>query len=104
MYWFFPYPNQRELWMNFKSPAHVGRVRHLHLLHHLQRCSSTLASSPTWPSCATTATGLVRKRVYNILVASAGAAPTASGTSYMAAYGFFAAFAAPLVLSVHSVV
>ena len=33
-YWLLPYPNERFLWPNFKSPARLGRVRDLHLPDH----------------------------------------------------------------------
>ena len=34
-YWLFPYPNTMGLWPQFRSPAHLGRVRGLDLRHRL---------------------------------------------------------------------
>jgi molybdopterin-containing oxidoreductase family membrane subunit len=101
VYWFFPYPNQRYLWMNFKSPLmwdvfaistyfmvsvvffYVGLV--FDIVSMCDHCSG------------------LTKRIYGVL-ALGWRGTGKQWHHYMAAYGFFAALAAPLVLSVHSVV
>ena len=35
VYWLFPYPNTMGIWPQLQEPADLGRVRGLHLLHHL---------------------------------------------------------------------
>jgi len=101
-YWLMPYPNQRALWPNFRSP----------LLWDVFAVSTYLTVSATFfivgliPDIAAArdkAKTTVRKILYSV---------TALGWSgnqnqwkhYSAAYLLFAAFATPLVVSVHSVV
>ena len=100
-YWLLPYPNQRYLWVNFRSP----------LLWDVFAVSTYLITSvlfftigliPDIAAARDRATG-VRKLAYS--VASIGwRGSDRQWRHYTAAYGFFAAFATPLVLSVHSVV
>jgi Ni/Fe-hydrogenase subunit HybB-like protein len=101
-YWLMPYPNQRALWPNFRSP----------LLWDVFAVSTYLTISATFfiigliPDIAVArdaAKTRFRKVLYSI---------TSLGWSgnhkqwkhYTSAYLFFAAFATPLVVSVHSVV
>jgi molybdopterin-containing oxidoreductase family membrane subunit len=101
-YWLMPYPNQRALWPNFRSP----------LLWDVFAVSTYLTISATFfvvgliPDLAVArdmAKSKIRQALYSV---------TSLGWSgnhrqwkhYMAAYLFFAAFATPLVVSVHSVV
>ncbi len=100
-YWLLPYPNQRYLWVNFKSP----------LLWDVFAVSTYLIVSvlffitgliPDIAAARDSATGF-RKLLYS--VCSLGWRGTnKQWRHYVAAYGFFAAMATPLVLSVHSVV
>ncbi len=100
-YWLLPYPNQRYLWVNFKSP----------LLWDVFAVSTYLTVSvlffitgliPDIAAARDNATG-IRKGIYGVL--SLGwKGSNRQWRHYVAAYGFFAAMATPLVLSVHSVV
>ncbi len=101
-YWLFPYPNQRELWVNFKSP----------LLWDVFAVSTYLTVSslfffvgliPDIAAVRDRVTEAPRKFVYSVL--SLGwKGSNWEWLHYTRAYLFFAAFATPLVLSVHSVV
>lgn len=101
-YWLLPYPNQRYLWVNFKSP----------LLWDVFAVSTYLTVSTLFfitgliPDIATArdnAKSLFRRMLYG--VTSLGwRGSHKQWRHYVAAYGFFAALATPLVLSVHSVV
>jgi molybdopterin-containing oxidoreductase family membrane subunit len=100
-YWFFPYPNQRELWVNFKSPL-MWDVFAISTYFTISAVFFFVGLIPDIAVFRDHSKGLVRK-VYGVL--SLGWRGTHDQWhAYMAAYGFFAAFAAPLVLSVHSVV
>lgn len=101
-YWLFPYPNQRELWVNFKSP----------LLWDVFAVSTYLTVSslfffvgmiPDIAAIRDRVTEVPRKIAYSVL--SLGwKGSNWEWLHYTRAYLFFAAFATPLVLSVHSVV
>ena len=101
-YWLMPYPNQRTLWPNFRSP----------LLWDVFAVSTYLTVSATFfivglvpdIACARDAAKTwFRKLLYS--VTSLGwSGSHAQWKHYTAAYLFFAAFATPLVVSVHSVV
>lgn len=101
-YWLMPYPNQRAIWPNFRSP----------LLWDVFAVSTYLTVSATFfivgliPDLAVArdaAKTKIKKALYTV---------TSLGWSgnhrqwkhYTAAYLFFAALATPLVVSVHSVV
>jgi molybdopterin-containing oxidoreductase family membrane subunit len=100
-YWFFPYPNQRQLWMNFKSPL-MWDVFAISTYFTVSAVFFYIGCIPDIAIFRDHSKGLVKK-VYGLL--SLGWRGTHNQWHhYMAAYGFFAAFAAPLVLSVHSVV
>ena len=101
-YWLMPYPNERALWPNFKSP----------LLWDVFAVSTYFTVSATFffvgliPDIAVArdkATSKIRKLIYSIT--SLGWTGNARQyKNYVAAYLIFAAFATPLVISVHSVV
>jgi molybdopterin-containing oxidoreductase family membrane subunit len=100
-YWLLPYPNQRYLWVNFKSP----------LLWDVFAVSTYLTVSvmffiigliPDIAAAREKSTG-VRKLLYS-LTSVGWKGSDRNWRHYTAAYGFFAALATPLVLSVHSVV
>ena len=101
VYYLFPYPNQRTLWPNFKSP----------LLWDVFAVSTYLSISTVFfivgliPDVAALrdATTGWRRRIYGLL--SLGwEGSDRQWRHYLRAYGLLAALATPLVLSVHSVV
>jgi Ni/Fe-hydrogenase subunit HybB-like protein len=101
-YWLMPYPNERALWPNFRSP----------LLWDVFAVSTYLTVSATFfiigliPDIATArdrAKNAFRKTLYSI-TSLGWSGSHKQWKHYMAAYLFFAAFATPLVVSVHSVV
>jgi molybdopterin-containing oxidoreductase family membrane subunit len=100
-YWLFPYPNQRGLWVNFKSP----------LLWDVFAVSTYFTVSTLFlivgliPDVAAVRDKAVdwRKRLYRIF-AFGWRGTDAEWRHYMPAYLYLAALATPLVLSVHSVV
>ncbi|MCC6954283.1 MAG: polysulfide reductase NrfD [Deltaproteobacteria bacterium] len=100
-YWLLPYPNQRYLWVNFRSP----------LLWDVFAVSTYLTISvlffiigliPDIAAARDRSTGF-RKFLYSVTSVGWRGSDN-QWRHYMAAYAFFAAFATPLVLSVHSVV
>ncbi len=100
-YWLIPYPNQRQLWVNFKSP----------LLWDVFAVTTYLIVSTTFlfvgmiPDVAAARDKLSgwRKKLYQ--VAALGWRGTdQQWRHYLRAYLYLAALATPLVLSVHSVV
>jgi molybdopterin-containing oxidoreductase family membrane subunit len=100
-YWLIPYPNQRQLWVNFKSP----------LLWDVFAVTTYLIVSTTFlivgliPDVASVrdvATGW-RKKLYRI-TALGWRGTDQQWRHYLRGYLYLAAFATPLVLSVHSVV
>ena len=101
VYWFFPYPNQRYLWLNFKSPL-MWDVFAISTYFTVSVVFFYVGLLPDMAVVRDHNKGLIRK-VYNVLCLG-WRGTHQQWHHYMAAYGFFAAFAAPLVLSVHSVV
>src|SRR5262245_24255535 len=101
VYFLFPYPNQRGLWPNFKSP----------LLWDVFAVSTYLSISTVFfvvgliPDVAAVrdATSGWRRRIYGWL-AIGWEGTDRQWRHYLRAYGLLAALATPLVLSVHSVV
>jgi Ni/Fe-hydrogenase subunit HybB-like protein len=100
-YFLLPYPNQRHLWPNFKSP----------LIWDVFAVSTYLSISATFfivgliPDVAALRDGTSgwRRRIYGVL--SIGwQGSNRQWRHYRRAYGLLAALATPLVLSVHSVV
>lgn len=101
-YWLMPYPNERTLWPNFRSP----------LLWDVFAVSTYLTVSATFfivgliPDIAAArdrAKNAFRKILYS--VTSLGwAGSNVQWKHYTSSYLFFAALATPLVVSVHSVV
>ncbi len=100
-YWMIPYPNQRGLWVNFKSPL-VWDVFAIGTYFIVSSLFLMLGLIPDVAAVRDKATGW-RKKLYTI------AAMNWRGTDqqwrhYTRAYLYLAALATPLVLSVHSVV
>jgi Ni/Fe-hydrogenase subunit HybB-like protein len=100
-YWLFPYPNQRELWPNFKSPL-VWDVFAISTYATISTVFFFIGLIPDIATVRDANRGIIRK-VYNILCLGWRGTDN-QWRHFMAAYGFFAALATPLVLSVHSVV
>lgn len=101
-YWLLPYPNERALWPNFRSP----------LLWDVFAVSTYLTVSSVFfyvgliPDIAVArdrAKSFFRKMLYGI-TSLGWTGSHSQWKHYMAAYLLFAAFATPLVVSVHSVV
>ncbi len=101
-YWLMPYPNERALWPNFRSP----------LLWDVFAVSTYLTVSATFfiigliPDIAIArdaAKTKFRKILYSI-TAVGWSSNHVQWKHFSAAYLLFAAFATPLVVSVHSVV
>lgn len=101
-YWLMPYPNQRALWPNFRSP----------LLWDVFAVSTYLTISATFfvvgliPDIAVArdrAKSVFRKVLYSI-TSLGWTGSHQQWKHYTSAYLLFAAFATPLVVSVHSVV
>jgi len=101
VYFLFPYPNQRHLWPNFKSP----------LMWDVFAVSTYLSISTVFfivgliPDVAALRDGTTgwRRRIYGLL-ALGWEGSSRQWRHYRRAYGLLAALATPLVLSVHSVV
>ena len=100
-HWIFPYPNQRHLWVNFRSPlvwdafaiSTYFVVSTLFLLTGLQPDAAALRDVATgW-----------RRKLY-ALAAMGWRGTSEEWRHYGRGYLLFAAFATPLVISVHSVV
>jgi molybdopterin-containing oxidoreductase family membrane subunit len=101
-YWLFPYPNQRELWVNFKSPL-LWDVFAVSTYLTVSALFFFIGMIPDIAAIRDRVTEAPRKIIYSIL--SLGwKGSNWEWLHYTRAYLFFAAFATPLVLSVHSVV
>lgn len=100
-YWLFPYPNQRFLWPNFKSPL-IWDVLAISTYLAVSALFFFLGLLPDIAAVRDSAKG-VRKKIYGIL--SLGwQGSHRLWHHYGSAYLFFAGLATPLVISVHSVV
>jgi molybdopterin-containing oxidoreductase family membrane subunit len=100
-YWLLPYPNQRYLWVNFKSPL-LWDVFAVSTYLTVSALFVTIGLIPDIAAARDKAVG-VRRLVYNFC-SFGWRGSDRQWRHYTAAYGFFAALATPLVLSVHSVV
>ena len=100
-YWLLPYPNQRYLWPNFKSPL-VWDVFAISTYLTISVIFFYVGLVPDIAALRDSSTGL-KKRIYGAL--SLGwEGSDSQWRHYRRAYGIFAAISTPLVLSVHSVV
>ena len=100
-YWLIPYPNARELWVNFRSPL----IWDVFAITTYLTVSVMFLYLGLMPDIAAARDRITdwRRQVYRVL--SLGWLGTdRQWRHYMALYGFFAALATPLVVSVHSVV
>ena len=100
-YWLFPYPSQRQLWVNFKSPL-IWDVFAVSTYFTVSATFLVVGLVPDIAALRDKATGF-RKKLYTIT--SLGWRGTdQQWRHYTKAYLYLAALATPLVLSVHSVV
>lgn len=100
-YWLFPYPNQRQLWVNFRSPL-MWDVFAVSTYFIISATFFWVGMVPDAAALRDSATGGWR-RFYALF--SVGWRGTAEEwRHYTRSYLFFAALATPLVISVHSVV
>ena len=101
-YWLFPYPNQRELWINFKSPL-IWDVFAVSTYLTVSSLFFLLGMIPDIAAIRDRVTDKPRKLFYSIL-SFGWKGSNWEWLHYGRAYLYFAALATPLVLSVHSVV
>ena len=100
-YWLFPYPNQRFLWPNFKSPL-IWDVLAISTYLTVSALFFFIGLLPDIAAVRDKAKGF-RKKIYTVL--SLGwQGSHRLWHHYGSAYLFFAGLATPLVISVHSVV
>ena len=100
-YWLMPYPSQRGLWINFRSPL-VWDVFAVSTYLTVSLVFLLVGVAPDAAALRDATTGL-RRRLYALL-AFGWRGTAEQWRHYRRAYLFFAAFATPLVVSVHSVV
>jgi molybdopterin-containing oxidoreductase family membrane subunit len=101
-YWLFPYPNQRELWINFKSPL-IWDVFAVSTYLTVSSLFFLIGMIPDIAAIRDRVTDKPRKLMYSIL-SFGWKGSNWEWLHYGRAYLYFAALATPLVLSVHSVV
>jgi molybdopterin-containing oxidoreductase family membrane subunit len=100
-YWLLPYPNQRQLWPNFKSPL-MWDVLAVNTYLTISALFFYLGLIPDFAAARDRSTG-IRRMIYGALAMGWNGRST-HWNHYMKGYLVFAAIATPLVLSVHSVV
>ncbi|HEX9243289.1 MAG TPA: NrfD/PsrC family molybdoenzyme membrane anchor subunit [Anaeromyxobacter sp.] len=100
-HWLLPYPNQRELWINFRSPL-IWDVFAISTYLIVSTVFLLVGVAPDAAALRDRATGW-RRGLYRLL-AFGWRGTDEQWRHYTRAYLFFAAFATPLVVSVHSVV
>jgi len=101
VYFLFPYPNQRTLWPNFKSPL-MWDVFAVSTYLSISTVFFIVGLIPDVAALRDASTGW-RRRIYGLL-AVGWEGSDRQWRHYLRAYGILAALATPLVLSVHSVV
>ncbi len=100
-YWLIPYPNERQLWVNFRSPL-IWDVFAITTYLTVSAMFLFLGLIPDIAAARDRCTDW-RKPIYRVL-ALGWRGSTRQWYHWGALYGFFAALATPLVVSVHSVV
>ncbi len=100
-YWLFPYPNERHLWVNFRSPL-MWDVFAVSTYFIVSAMFLVVGIVPDAAALRDAARGW-RRRLY-ALFAAGWRGSDEEWRHYTRAYLYFAAFATPLVFSVHSVV
>ena len=101
-YWLMPYPNERALWPNFRSPL-LWDVFAVSTYFTVSAVFFVVGLIPDIAVARDNAKSFIRKILYG-LTSLGWTGNHRQWKHYMAAYLFFAAFATPLVVSVHSVV
>ena len=102
MYWLFPYPNQRQLWPNFRSPLEWD----VFAVTTYLTVSSIFFLVGIIPDAAVArdrAKNVILKLIYTVF-SFGWTGSNNQWKHFYGAYLYFAALATPLVLSVHSVV
>jgi len=100
-YWLFPYPNQRHLWVNFRSPL-MWDVFAVSTYLIVSAIFLVVGIVPDAAALRDASRGW-RRRLYAVFAAG-WRGTDEEWRHYARAYLYFAAFATPLVFSVHSVV
>jgi molybdopterin-containing oxidoreductase family membrane subunit len=101
-FWLFPYPNERLLWVNFRSPL-VWDVFAVSTYLTISALFWYQGLVPDFATMRDKSVNLLRKKIYGIL--SLGWTGSARAWNhYEKAYLVFAGLSTPLVLSVHSIV
>ncbi len=100
-YWLFPYPNERHLWVNLRSPL-MWDVFAVSTYFIVSAIFLTVGIVPDAAALRDATRGW-RRRFYG-LFAFGWRGTDEEWRHYARAYLYFAAFATPLVFSVHSVV
>ena len=100
-YWLVPYPNQRELWVNFKSPL-LWDVFAVSTYMSVSIAFFIVGLIPDFATVRDRAKGLT-KFFYGFL-ALGFRGTNHQWVHYLRGYLLFAALATPLVFSVHSIV
>jgi len=100
-YWLLPYPNQRELWVNFKSPL-LWDVFAISTYMSVSIAFFILGLIPDLAAVRDESKGV--KRFFYRLAAVGFRGTNHQWLHYMRGYLLFAAIATPLVFSVHSIV
>ncbi len=101
-YWLFPYPNQRQIWTNIRSPLEWD----VFAVNTYLTVSSIFFLVGLIPDCAAArdrAKHPIMKLIYT-LMSFGWTGANYQWKHFYGAYLFFAALATPLVFSVHSVV
>ncbi len=102
IFWLIPYPNQRELWVNFRSPL-LWDVFAVGTYFTISLVFWYVGMIPDLATVRDRAKNKIRKFIYTIL--SLGwRGSNKAWSHYEIAYMVFAGLSTPLVLSVHSVV
>ena len=100
--WLIPYPNERGLWPNFRSPL-LWDVFAVSTYFTISATFFVVGLIPDIASARDKATTWFRKTLYGVLSLGWRGSHD-QWKHYTSAYLIFAALAAPLVVSVHSVV
>ncbi|MBL0691288.1 MAG: polysulfide reductase NrfD [SAR324 cluster bacterium] len=100
-YWFIPYPTQRMLWVNFKSPL-LWDVFAVSTYMSVSIAFFLVGLVPDFASVRDHAKGA--KKYFYGLMALGFRGTNIQWVHYMRGYLLFAALATPLVFSVHSIV
>jgi len=101
-FWLFPYPNQRMLWVNFRSPL-LWDVFAVGTYFTISTIFWYMGLIPDLANARDRAKNRLRKGIYAVLSMGWNGS-NKDWVNYEQAYLIFAGLSTPLVLSVHSVV